>query len=558
MRASLRSVVPLRHATLALALATAALVAVSPAAAQPSKPKPGAGATSGAGAGTGAGAGAAEATERARVHFNAGVKLYDQKPPDYEGALAEFRAAYAEKATPTIQANIALCLRGLHRYGDAIDELEQMLATGGDTMKPETRAAARRSIDEMSAQVATVRLRVIVHVVSGGGGPPPSVDLALDGFAVPSDLIGKTMHLEPGEHTFIAHAPGYADAIKRVRLAAGQRDTSIDLDLQPASGGGGGGAGVVLGPGGGAGAGAGATTGGTGRVHVLATAPTATIALDGVPIGAGDWTGDVRAGMHHVEVTSPGKVAYGTDVNVLPGAVLEIRADMGQPLTGEEPPPVEGPEPQAGPPKKRLWDIEFGFGVQGGPRTQTKAMDELGDATKRGYTGPSLVVKAGRRVGLVLIEVFGEIGVLKSSNYASAGLTTGTPPSGTTSSGTTFAGNAQGAITYEELGPELRVITPGRVLRFVGGFGFGVHAEQVRVTRSLSGLGELTGSGGEGMALLEAGAQLSVSSRVFFELGAFGVVHGVGQIKDGGSKARYYLESPATRAGGRLLMGIGF
>ncbi len=46
-------------------------------------------------------------------HFDAGVRLYDGNPPDYEGALAEFEAAYREKPSPLLRLNLALCLRAL-------------------------------------------------------------------------------------------------------------------------------------------------------------------------------------------------------------------------------------------------------------------------------------------------------------------------------------------------------------------------------------------------------------------------------------------------------------
>src|ERR1700689_2200624 len=99
----------------------------------------------------------------AKLHFQNGIHLYDQQPPDYEGALAEFRAAEKDKPSPGIKRNIALCLRALHRYGEAIDELEAMLATGGDNLKPATRDAGQKMIVEMNALIATVKVKVVLH-----------------------------------------------------------------------------------------------------------------------------------------------------------------------------------------------------------------------------------------------------------------------------------------------------------------------------------------------------------------------------------------------------------
>src|SRR5262249_49095352 len=112
---------------------------------------------------------AEQADDQARAHFRRGIELYDRR--DHTGALEEFRAAYAAKQSPTIKRNIALCLRALGRYAEATDALEEMLAEGDTTLKPDVKEAANRAIAEMSAQVASVRLRVVY----GGRAAPPSV-----------------------------------------------------------------------------------------------------------------------------------------------------------------------------------------------------------------------------------------------------------------------------------------------------------------------------------------------------------------------------------------------
>jgi tetratricopeptide (TPR) repeat protein len=167
--------------------------------------------------------------EAARAHFASGVKLYDASPPSYAAALAEFRAAYAEKASPGIKRNMALCLRALERYAEAIDALEEMLAEGGDALDPRVREAATRAIDEMMSQVATVRLRVILHAPRGAKAPP--VIARIDGVERARATIGTPLHVTPGEHTFRTRAYGYADAEVKAFLAAGERDRTIELEM---------------------------------------------------------------------------------------------------------------------------------------------------------------------------------------------------------------------------------------------------------------------------------------------------------------------------------------
>ena len=66
--------------------------------------------------------------EEARARFEEGVRRYDKR--DFEGALAEFRAAYDAHPSPAILRNVALSLKALGRNAEAIEALERMLSEG--------------------------------------------------------------------------------------------------------------------------------------------------------------------------------------------------------------------------------------------------------------------------------------------------------------------------------------------------------------------------------------------------------------------------------------------
>jgi hypothetical protein len=171
------------------------------------------------------------ATQSMRAHFDAGVHAYDAKPPDYVHALDEFRAAYRDKPSPIIKQNIALCLRALGRYVEAITTLREMLDEGGDAIKPNVRDGAAKAIAEMSDLVATVR--VAIHARSTQNAPDLRPALIVDGALVPPAKMGEPLRLDPGEHRFRVHAEGYTDAAQTVTLAQGQRDLAIVLELVP-------------------------------------------------------------------------------------------------------------------------------------------------------------------------------------------------------------------------------------------------------------------------------------------------------------------------------------
>jgi hypothetical protein len=449
------------------------------------------------------------ADEGARAHFKKGVALYDLSPPDYEGALLEFRAAYAQKPVPSLKRNIALCLRGLKRNVEAIEALEQMLIEGGDTIKPEVRDAAKKAIAEMSAQIATVRLKVVVP------GAPTAYEVALDGLLLAPEKAAQPVRMPPGEHTFVVRARGYNDGFARVNVAAGQHDVPAQIDLTPSSA--------------------------RGRMHVVSSVPGATIALDGVPIAQGEWQGEIGAGVHHVEVTAPGVTAWGKDVTVVSAQTVEVDARPGEAVALDRPGEVIVPKRE--PVKVYNWILMGGLGVHEGTRLLNKAPFFEAADTERGFGGAGVVLKAARKLGpYVLLEGWAELGGMGPVKYELHGQ------------------RAEVGIAYFELGPAVRFRSRGKTFRAVGGVGAGLEVEAV--TAKLADPGGKTtttqkGTGVTGCFVFEAGFQVSVSSRVFFEVDGFYNVYGVGAAKSNGpSHERFFLDSPETRGGVRAMVGL--
>ena len=96
-----------------------------------------------------------ERTELARRHFKNGVKLFQDK--NYQGALAEFEAAYELKPGASSLQNIALCLKALFRYAEAARKLDLLLARHGGELSDDERRAVREAIDELNQLVGSIR-----------------------------------------------------------------------------------------------------------------------------------------------------------------------------------------------------------------------------------------------------------------------------------------------------------------------------------------------------------------------------------------------------------------
>jgi hypothetical protein len=154
----------------------------------------------------------------ARQRFKRGIDLYDRAR--YADALAEFEAAYREKASATIKQNIALSLRRLNRPAEAATAFDEAIAEGRE-LKPETRAAIERELAELEKTIATVRITSVDTART-------PVDAAIDVVpAPPRASKTRTFRLVPGLYTFTAHAAGFPDPPeKKLALVAGP---SVDV-----------------------------------------------------------------------------------------------------------------------------------------------------------------------------------------------------------------------------------------------------------------------------------------------------------------------------------------
>lgn len=450
-----------------------------------------------------------EATDRARAHFEQAVHRFDKK--DYEGALVEFRAAYDEKKSPAILRNIALCLRALGRNAEAVDTLEQMLHDGGDTLKPEVRNAARRAIDELTPQIGTVRIRTTLR--DPPGTPPARVDVTIDGHVVPPERLATPVRVDPGSHTFAAHAAGHADASLQIRVAPGARELLVGLDLAPGS----------L----------------NGRLRVTHVSPRATVAVDGVTLATGEWDGEITPGPHKIEITEPGAAPWSRDVVARAGETTTVEpegAAHDEDAAGSSP---SGAKKRRDVP--RLFYMSFGPSIHAGTLTLAPGPFAERAPTTRGVLGGGVLAKVGHHFGsLVSLELGLGIGASK--------------PSYTTNGGA----KADWAATYLDLGPAVRFQSPGRVLRGFGAAGLALEVTSVNGNvKDLAGNAyHLKGAGLSGAFTLEGGASFALGPHFFFDLGPFVTLYGSGAAKEDSTKARFFLDSPAARLGVRAQVGI--
>jgi hypothetical protein len=447
--------------------------------------------------------GADGATEKMRVHFGHGVELYDAH--DYDGALVEFRAAYDAKAVAAIHRNVALTLKALHRYPEAIDTFERFLAEGGDTVKPDVRQAVKKEIADLSALIATVRVSVAPRA-----GALAGVRLFVDGVHVEPERASQPIRLGPGEHVFRAHAEGFADGEERKAVAAGDRDVPVHIELVP----------VVA-------AAARAT------LRVRANVPTADVTVDGGAAQRGAWTGEVDSGTHRVTVSAPGYAPIVSDVTLAPNE----NRDLPMSLDAAPLPPAPLPIEDKTAPPARARNNFFEAGLTGAAMTLHPAAQLGGDGAKQTWGGLGLALLAGHKLSRYFsIEGIGELAAYAAS-YDGA---------------TVPAQHASVSVYQYLIAPEIKFHTPGDV-RFFGALALGVEGYAVDGT---VGRTNVKGSGAMPALVSNVGLQFQLR-KAFIELALVLDLHDASNIKDDQGQA-LFSDKGASRTGARVMVGYPF
>jgi hypothetical protein len=464
-----------------------------------------------------------EKTEAARRHFQNGIKLYQDG--NYAGALAEFEAAYALKPGPSSLKNIALSQKALYRYAEAADTLTAVLGRHAAELGVDERRTVQQAIDELSSLVGSIVLRVT----------PASARVTLDGRPVESPQRSATgIRLNVGEHTVTAEAPGHARAARTFRVAGGQKDVPIEIQLAPTAG----------------------------FVTVTARDSEAAIAVDNVAKAFERWHGPLEPGRHLVQVYRLGYRTFEQPILVWQGTpphvdltrpertlLLQVGQSTQIDVPPLEPKPAdEDTDPQSGDPlrQSRGWYglVALSFlGMRDAPSGL--------DVDESEVTGGSFGVRAGYRLWTpIAVEM-----MLEGSRHQ------------VKKACDTFApqGCGKGEVVWHDytlesvrLGPNLRIMSSGETVRFTSTLGAGAVRHVVEVgepegaelqdgdPRAPTGKAK----GWDPYFLLEVGAQ--------FNWGHILMEANVTAFIDGASNAKGPNDfEPFEDTGGLVMVGLG-
>lgn len=393
-----------------------------------------------------------------KLHMENGVKLYGDR--NFEAALIEFRAAYEARPKASPLLNIALCHKALFNYPKAIVALESALAKHADTLDAADTKASEDAIKEMRALLGYVTVNVT----------PPQAVLVIDGEEQPPEASKQPIPLGPGPHKIGARADGFAYAEQAISVTSGDRARVIEIALVPDKG----------------------------WVTIQSGDGKMTIAIDQRVVGIGSWAGMLTPGSHLVQMYGPGGKGGSTQqILVVAGKPLNVRPGFGGvPIggAGDVVPIPSGPDgpkdptpPQA--PKRGLY-------LLGTASLLFPTQHPVGFPKPQINSGAAGGLRVGYRVNnAAAFDLMFEY----SSLYT----------------GSDSAANKDGSYTLKStrLGIDLRLMTPGRVVRGVGSIGGGI----VRDVVSFEKLGDscpkcVSSSGIDPFLLAEIGVELDLSN----------------------------------------------
>jgi PEGA domain-containing protein len=287
---------------------------------------------------------------------------------------------------------------------------------------------------------------------------PASAKIAIDGEALPPTALAQPIALGPGTHRIAVSAEGFATIEQRFSVASGE-STEMTLKLVADQG----------------------------KLVVEAPDPRMTITIDQRFFGTGAWSGLLPLGSHHVQIAGPGGLPFTADVLVV--ADKPVTVHPGTELFPPLPPlPVPRKDPPIPPAKHGVYVI---------------ALASLLFPTRypTGFLTPEINSggAGGVRVGYQVNGVAGFDGFFEHSSLF-------TPSTVADSKGYTLISN--------RIGADLRLMTPGKMVRAVGVIGGGVVIDSLGFDQpqpSCAAAVCTDASGADPFLLLEAGLEFEFS-----------------------------------------------
>lgn len=232
----------------------------------------------------------AEATpDEARRLFFDGAQLFEEG--DYEGALSSWQASYAARPEPVVQYNMALALRELFRYAEAVELLRAYLASAS-SIAPRRRESVEGAIAMLEDRIAPITLVV----------EPAGARIRVDGRDVGVAPLAGPLLLGAGRRRLEVEADGYVTVSDEISVA-GRMPRELTVRLAPRNE--------------------------AGRLRLVASEPAgAELRIDGLDVGQAPTERELPRGGHVIEARAPGFQLYRASIELADRQELDLRVRL--------------------------------------------------------------------------------------------------------------------------------------------------------------------------------------------------------------------------------------
>lgn len=499
---------------------------------------------------------AADAAE-AKRRFGVGLKLFNEGA--YEAAASEFAQSYKLGGRHTALRNLAQSYRELKRFGEAYSAFSRLLSTHAAQLKPAEKAEYARVLGELKLLTGAL----LVTTSEGA-------EIFIDGRKIGVAPLDAPERVNAGGRKVRVTKPGFEPSEQEVPLGSDEsRTVQVELqaeivtgrlvvrerkgaevrvlidgqDMGPAPWEGD----LPPGPHGvelrGPKASAPKQTidvvlkaraelvidaiATTGKLRVTAAPASATITVDGNPVGLGVWEGDLEAGPHQIVTSAPGHTTHTSTIDVVAGQTI-VREVM---LPSFAPAGAPANAAPTGDPYKGIyvrWLLLPAWRLGGTPSLRPSPVSPAGkyggSDNSTPYPAGATSLGVGYSFGFWSLEAVGAF----AGQYGEVERTydgSSTPQSTRVVDTSVAREEKYNYLTLGAFGGiGGRLTSPTQLIRFTFGTAFGVSYKDFQVNRDITGDISSTASGGAGYVapgfLFDAGILLGSTPGVTFSLGA--------------------------------------
>ena len=170
----------------------------------------------------------ADPTERARVHYERGLQLFNEE--NYDAALFEFDRAYELAPSYKILYNMGRIQRQQNNYAAAMRSYTRYLHEGGANVPADRRKEVETEIAVLKPRVANIRVTVNVDAADVYADDIPVCTATIESACVGKSPLQAPIIVNGGRHKITATKKGYAPATSLVSVV-GSDEIEVKLDL---------------------------------------------------------------------------------------------------------------------------------------------------------------------------------------------------------------------------------------------------------------------------------------------------------------------------------------